>query len=140
MSTTEQDTAVVRPFLMEITETVPELGFTVVAVSYSHHVEFTVYDVVSMGDEPWWPRKSAMSSMDITNVLAEAKVYLHGSVKWDGCSNWHFDEQDRVMLHCCTRDDLLRLGNVLAWCWDKTAMMCPSWDSAIAQPKGGVSL
>lgn len=32
---------------------------------------------------------------------SKAQVYMHGSVKWDGCSDVHYDEQDSCMLHFC---------------------------------------
>lgn len=40
-------------------------------------------------------------SPEPTEDREEADVYLHGHIKWDGCANLHFDEQDRVMLHFC---------------------------------------
>lgn len=40
-------------------------------------------------------------------------VYLHGSVKWDGCSNWHFDAQDGCMLHFCSVDEAALTGELM---------------------------
>jgi hypothetical protein len=79
-------------------------------------------------DVPCWPIKGAMGSGDTTNDVTAAEVFLHGEVKWDGCSNWHFDEQERVMLHGCSRDDLTKIGAIMAACWDWTAELCPKWD------------
>lgn len=51
--------------------------------------------------------------------VEDAEIYLSGSVKWDGCSNWNFDEQDRgTMLHACSRRHLTNMGEVMARCWD----------------------
>ena len=61
--------------------------------------------------------------------MDESEVYLHGIVKWDGCSNWHFDEQDRVMLHGCSREDLTNLGELMAKCWDYAKENLESWDA-----------
>lgn len=44
--------------------------------------------------------------------------YVHGHIKWDGCSNWHFDAQDRCMLHFCSLADIQSVGNALTECWD----------------------
>jgi len=84
-----------------------DLGFTIVAFTDGDYmVDFHVYEIdCEEGAEP----------------------YLHGHVKWDGCSNWHFDEQDRAMLHCCSREDLTRIGEVMAACWDWAAELCPKW-------------
>ena len=114
-----------------------ELDFTIVAVPHSHHVEFTVYDIEGwregptpgVFDLPLWHKAGAPSYPDAVETLAEAEPYLHGSVKWDGCSNWHFDEQDRLMLHGCSRRDVLRFGKVMAMCWDWAADLCPSWNA-----------
>ena len=119
---------------MTATKHFHDIAFTVVAVAHAHYVEYTVYDITAHDQAPdgsWsvpnWPHKDATTGGDVVNDLAEAAVYLHGTVKWDGCSNWHFDEQDRVMLHGCTRTDLTRIGEVMARCWDWTAELCPSW-------------
>lgn len=109
------------------------LGFTIVATPHDYHVDFVIYDIEGwvegatdgVFDVPTWHR--AGSSSDWAKTLEEAEPYLHGSVKWDGCSNWHFDEQDRVMLHGCRREDVLRFGEVMAKCWDWTAELCPHW-------------
>ncbi len=120
---------------MSLVKHLPELGYSVVAVAHSHRVEYTLYQIAShqQGSDgqytvPRWPVRGSVTSGDDTDVLADAEVYLHGAVKWDGCSDWHFDEQDRVMLHGCDRDALLNIGKVMAWCWDCTAELCPSWD------------
>ena len=114
-----------------------ELGFTVVAVPHSHHVEFKVYEIEGwrkgqtpgVFDVPLWHRDGASTYPDTVDTLEEASLYLHGSVKWDGCSNWYFDEQDSVMLHGCCRRDVLRLGEVMAMCWDWAADICPFWNA-----------
>lgn len=114
---------------------VPELNFTVVADVYEYHVDFTIYDIaawvqstkVGEFDTPEWPERGTAFGGQTVAELEKAEVYLHGSVKWDGCSNWHFDEQDRAMLHGCHRKDLTRYGEILAACWDWTAETLPSW-------------
>lgn len=135
-----------EPSLMTVRTDLKEIGFTVVAVAYRYHVEYTVYEIAGLEMHeapdvagvdarrplftPLWPRKGSTSSSDTVDSLSDAAVFLHGQVKWDGCSNWHFDEQDRVMLHGCTRTDLSNIGRVLEWCWDQTAIWCPRWDGA----------
>jgi len=106
-----------------------ELRFTVLATDYEHYVEFIVYDIQSYQDDdqskPHWPRQGADTSPDSVDNLGEAEIYLHGSIKWDGCSNWYFDEQDRNMLHGCSRQEIQRFGDVMGACWDWAAELMP---------------
>lgn len=108
----------------------PELKFTIVAEPFEYHVEYTIYDMEGYDEQtqkPVWHRAGAASSPNSVDTIEEAEPYLHGSVKWDGCSNWHFDEQDRVMLHGCGKEDIQRFGDVMAYCWDLTSTLCPHW-------------
>ena len=113
----------------------PELDFTIVAVTHECRVDFKIYEVIG------WAESTTLGIYDVpefyiyhaenvrlTESIQEAELFLHGEVKWDGCSNWHFDEQDRGMLHGCTRQELLRFGEVMAACWDWAAeIFGPSW-------------
>ena len=83
-------------------------GFTVTATRDSHHADFVIYDHDQPAIEDW-----------------SDEVFAHGFVKWDGCSNWQIDAQDHVMLHGCSRDDLFRIGAILAACWDWAAELMP---------------
>lgn len=113
-----------------------DINFTVVAKVESHHVEFTVYEINGFGinkstgefDVPLWRKKDADCNAETVDTLYESEPYLHGSVKWDGCSNWYFDEQDRVMLHACDRENLLAIGEIMARCWDWTKELLPNFD------------
>lgn len=108
-----------------------ELRFTIVATPHQYRVEYAVYDIEGWGDadKPLWHRAGSDTWPDIVETIEESELYLHGEVKWDGCSNWHFDAQESVMLHGCSRGDLLRHGEIMAMCWDWTAELCPSWDT-----------
>lgn len=98
-----------------------DLSFTVIAMVHSHSVVFTIYEIMAWeeGDVPLYG--------DYSDSLETAAVFLHGSVKWDGCSNWHFDAQDACMLHGCSREDLTRMGEVMGRCWDWAAQLLPNW-------------
>lgn len=108
-----------------------ELQFTVVAEVNECRVDFKVYDICGRTGAPDGPfiyrREGGDNSMDWVESLDDAEVYLHGSVKWDGCSDWSFDEQDRVMLHGCSRHDIERYGKIMAACWDMTKELLPSF-------------
>lgn len=114
----------------------PELEFTIVAKPNDYWVNYKIYDIAGWSegetqgvyDVPMWHKAGAISGMDTVETLDEAEPYLHGRVKWDGCSDWHFDEQDRLMLHGCSRANVQRFGDVMALCWDWTAELCPHWN------------
>lgn len=109
------------------TRTEPDLDFTIVAEVGEAHVGYKLYDVTGWdGDDysvPWYGD---------SKELASAPLYLHGDVKWDGCSNWWFDEQEdrNVMLHGCSRADIERLGKAMALCWDWTKELIDMWEGA----------
>lgn len=60
-----------------------------------HVLEFTIY--------------KAFQHPDVGD-RKDGEVYITGSVKWDGCSNWDF-HTDKLMLHMCGPDE----ANELAW-------------------------
>lgn len=106
-----------------------DLRFTVLAIPSQYYVEFIVYDIETYEDgdksKPRWPRLGARSSPDNVDKLDEAEIYLHGTVKFDGCSDWRFDEQDRIALHGCSRQGVQRFGDVMGRCWDWAAEFMP---------------
>lgn len=93
---------------------------------FDYYVEFILYDIIRRnGDIPVLRRSD--TEHEETEIASEAEIYMHGSVKWDGCSNWHFDEQERCMLHACEREELSRFGNAMLDCWDLASVLCPSF-------------
>lgn len=96
----------------------PELWFTVVATSAdSLAVNFKVYEMESQ--EPIQYRSKDTDDFNPVSSPEGAEVFLSGVVKWDGCSDWHFDEQDTwKVIQACHRGELLNIGKVMAFCWD----------------------
>ena len=107
-----------------------DLNFTITAKVDDCMVEFKIYDIVGwvegsisgIYDKPLYP-----TFREHTEDIDKAEVYLSGHIKWDGCSNWNFDEQDRGMIHGCTKHDLERISGVMLRCWDMTSSLCPNW-------------
>jgi hypothetical protein len=112
------------------------LNFTVVAAASENRVAFTIYDIegwreganTGVCDVPLYHEVGASSHTCPVECIEDSEPYLHGEVKWDGCSNWHFDEQDRVMLHGCSRADIQRIGDLMGACWDWAAELIPGFD------------
>jgi hypothetical protein len=108
----------------------PDIFFTATAEVGTYSVDFSVYAIEGIDSEgvTLWHLAGSPSYPDPTDSLDKAERYLNGAVKWDGCSDWHFDEQDRVMLHGCSRQNLVDLGDVMARCWDWAAELLPNFD------------
>lgn len=92
-------------------------------------IDFKVYEIIG-GDinnpnRPLFHKINYQNSNDDTENLEEAQVYLSGTVKWDGCSNLKFDEQDNVMLHFCSRNDIKNLGIMLEKLYDIAIELMP---------------
>ena len=111
-----------------------DLDFYGVARVYDYYVEFIVYEVCRGGttldkedDVFLFPSHGSFALNDTVTNFKEAQPYLHGDVKWDGCSNWDIDELNRCMIHGCSREDLLAIGEVMAKCWDWTSEILPAW-------------
>lgn len=86
-------------------------GFTIAWEVHEHKVSFRAYAIIadSMTDEhgqvdprPLYHRRGAEDGMDMTFEMSEADVYMAGNVKWDGCSEVTFGE-DEDGLHLCGR-------------------------------------
>ncbi len=80
------------------------------------HIEFRVYrmtgsELVIRGEVFPFGYDGGDGFSPIPN-FREAHIYLAGSVKWDGCSNWQFVEQERVMLHFCGVESASNLGEL----------------------------
>lgn len=100
-----------------------DLGYLVVPTVTEWLVAFKVYEACLCGDGSLvYPDNG-----DFLDSVEAAPLFLHGEVKWDGCSNWHFDEQDRVMLHQCSRGGLEGIGKLLVTCWDMAKELMPNF-------------
>jgi hypothetical protein len=104
-----------------------DLAFTVSAELHDNalSVEFKCYPFVlahSLGgasSERHYPEPGSPTNFPGVLTIAQSEVYLSGSVRFDRCSNWLFDECVRgTCLHACSREDLLGLGELMARCFD----------------------
>lgn len=93
--------------------TFEDLWFYVKATPGEHRVHYEIYDIEGIGDG------------DTDHLLSEEPL-ITGHVKWDGCSDWDF-HTDHVLWHECDREGLVRIGAVLARCWDLTETLCGNW-------------
>jgi hypothetical protein len=69
-----------------------------------------------------------LDEMTITDDINQAPIFLHDTVKWDGCANLHFDAQDKVMLHFCGPKDVRDMNEMLQRVYQSAKKMMPSTD------------
>jgi len=112
---------------MTIIKHFDEMCYTIVGEVREYEVEFCVYEI--QGEYPksgayQYEKEGGGDTADVR----EAKVYMHGFVKWDGCSDWYINEQDRGMLHGCFKSDLLDIGKVMGECWEIASKFLEGFD------------
>jgi hypothetical protein len=114
--------------------------FLIVATPHEHYCEFRCYaclgfEADSKGEYtiPLYERDEDGPSPEAISDFAQAAVYLSGSIKWDGCANLQFDEQERCMLHFCGREDARKVGKLIDRLYDLAAELFPKWDAGGAE-------
>jgi len=105
-----------------------DLDFVIVAEPHSHHVDYKIYNMYGYDQAtgPYFCKEDENGAINPVDNIEEADVFMSGSVKWDGCSNWHFNEQERGMIHGCCKDHLVNIGLALGEAWDWTKELIPN--------------
>lgn len=115
-----------------------KLGFSVVARPRGFSVDYDIYSHEGRDEHGFlFHKKGSDDYPDPVSDILKADIFVRGSVKWDGCSNWYFDEQDRNMIHGCCKEDIVRLGSILGECWELTKMLCHNWFEDNSSKSGG---
>jgi hypothetical protein len=91
------------------------------------YVEFKVFDIHSLGDAPEENGYGDNGQVDLQAVIdGHVNPEIYGTVKWDGCSNFHF-KQD--CFHYCSKEQAQRIGVALARVYDEAkSLMKDKWD------------
>lgn len=124
-----------------VTHWLPEIGFVIrghvgeqnalyAEVEAYEFSNVEAYDAVLDEDihERRMPRKNAVNGWDQTSKFEDAERYVRGSVKWDGCSDLSFDDNN-CALHFCSREDLGKVGRLLEALYDLAAEVIPHADA-----------
>ena len=107
-----------------------DIGFTVMVdnTTNTHVVNYKVYRHTDPGNDDihvHYRREGGDNSMDTTMDIHQAEVIAEGNVKWDGCSNWLFEQN--AWTHFCDRRMITQFGAVMDRRWDMTAEYCVHW-------------
>lgn len=86
------------------------------------HVSWRVSEIIYIDEktgEPNYTRDGAVDSMDTTTDPEQAEVLIQGSIKWDGCGNFTFDQHAQT--HLCGYEDVRRFQAVFDRIYEMTA-------------------
>jgi hypothetical protein len=112
---------------MSLIQTFAALGYTVKATLHDYRVEYVIYEIAATDGDGMRPMYQNEKEEYVYSI-DEAEVFAHGHVKWDGCSNWMFDDCTKnMMIHGCCREDIENIGKILAECWDWTERLLPNF-------------
>jgi hypothetical protein len=75
------------------------------------------------------PKK--INDQEQTPDIEKAEKFLHGGIKWDGCSNWDF-HTDQCLAHFCGRKNATSIGRLIDRMYDITKEKLPTYDAALA--------
>jgi hypothetical protein len=102
--------------------------YRVAYTSHEHYVEYVIHDVGGYGDD------GPIFMENGNNVPVEfAEVFIRGSTKWDGCSNFDFPASEHCMIHACDRNRLASIGALLGRVWDECVALMGEKASAYAR-------
>jgi hypothetical protein len=115
------------------------LPFLIAAESFGHYCDFVCIECVAddgVADgvfvRPEY-KKNGGRCLDFVSSWQEAEAFLHGTIRWNGCADLAFDQQERVMLHFCGRSDAAKVGKLLDKLYSLSAALIPSWNAELGK-------
>lgn len=108
-----------------------DLGYLVemsIGTQNDCYAEFRAYRVC-LAEGAAWFQDSELPGGHRPDVPKErAQVFVSGSIKFDGCADFQFDEQEGdCNLHTCSKQDLINIGVLLGRLHDMAGEMIPRW-------------
>jgi hypothetical protein len=112
----------------------PDLGYTGLATTHSHHVSWRIIEIVMFDPETkapigWWP-EGAIGAFPEATDPADGESMVEIGVKWDGCANYSW--ADDCATHTCGLKGVQSLAGVLLRVFEVTAKILPTWNSEVA--------
>lgn len=90
-------------------------------------VDVRVVQIQGCGNSPLqFVKYGPKGSGPPTESFDDADTFLHGHIKWDGCSNWSF--QYDCMLHFCGVEQGFAIGILFMRLYDEAAARLEWWD------------
>jgi hypothetical protein len=96
--------------------------------AHEHYVNVRAFTIYKMSDGSYeYQDAEAHSSPSPVADIDKAETFVRGSIKWDGCSNLEFND-DEVMLHFCSKEGAMNVGVLLGRLYDVAREMMPGAD------------
>lgn len=95
-------------------------------------IDFEVKKIIAE-DKTWhYTIKDAICNFDTTPNFEDGQVFLSGGIKWDGCSNWNFNDK-QVMIHFCGRSDATSIGRLIDHLYQIAKERLSTYDATCAE-------
>lgn len=91
-------------------------------------IDYEVYDLTFYDDGEGPPLKfiaverNGHGMAGLTNDIEKAERFMHGAIKWDGCSHNNFASE---YIHGCERKEMTRLGALFEKLFDIACWLMP---------------
>ncbi len=99
-----------------------------------YHMEFAAFEIIGKYEDgkPLFHKLNYENGGDMVESASEAQPYFSGSIKWDGCANVQFDEQENCMLHFCGQKDALKIAGLIQAVYALAAIHVKNYNKEIA--------
>lgn len=105
-----------------------EVPFCIHVEPGTHYMVFECYELVFYHDcLPHYHVKDYTCGTDVTSDLEKAQIYLSGQIKWDGCADLYFDEQENAALHFCGIKDARRISCLIERLYEIAKELIEHW-------------
>lgn len=100
-----------------------DIGYAAVVFVYSSYADITVHQISGEGEYNgkkillYPSNEPGPYGHDIPEI-DNAQVFFEGSIKWDGCSNWEFFNENGLMEHFCERKQAVNFGELFSRLYD----------------------
>ena len=117
---------------MSVTRYVESAGMLLVIEPDDYVCEFVVYECIGTDDSGPVLGHHNGRFLEPCESIEQAKRYMHGDVKWDGCINWDLDPSD-CMQHNCGLADAVAIADIFRAIYDEASRLCENWNEACAR-------
>lgn len=110
-----------------------DLGYSAQIETFKHYMYFriaaiTATDIFHLKTGEKCHRSWRDAQEEEVYDITKSTPYMSGHIKWDGCSNIQFDEQNNAMLHFCGKTDATNIGVLIARLYDLASKSIPNAD------------
>lgn len=88
-----------------------DLGYTVIYKTLPHIIEFCAYPILD-AEAMTYQKDASTFEPDPTRDTAEAKWFVRGYIKFDGCVNWKWNT-DKSYWHTCADGEVSCMAELL---------------------------